>query len=210
MRTWSAVAKACFGLVAFAGLGLGSIAGCSSDDNTVTPGVDAGLVCPTTVADVGKACTVEGKVCPTGYTCGSFNQQAQCSCTNGHFACTDQTGAPIEAGGTPNCVPNGNGNDKQCPATESAADTAKCTTAGLICRYTGLTCSGASQPLQDVCMCAAPATGPGLVFRCEPSSCNPSSDASIPDRAVPPVDASDSAVPPKDANVAVDAPAEGG
>ena len=140
MRTWSALAKACFGVVALAGFGLGSVAGCSSDDNAAQPGSTPGLVCPTTVADVGKACTVEGKVCPTGYVCGSFNQQAQCTCKNGHFECFDATGAQIGHDAPPNCVPNGQGNDKACPASEGEADAVKCTTSGLICRYNGLTC----------------------------------------------------------------------
>ena len=49
---------------------------------------------------------------------------------------------------------------------------------------------------------------PGLVYRCEPSTCNPSADASVPDTA-PPHDAAADTAPPKDSAVA-DAPAEGG
>lgn len=202
MRTWSAMAKALMGVTAFAVVGMGWVAGCSSNDTSSgEPGVDAGLVCPVTIADVGKVCSVGGKVCPTLYSCGAFSQQAQCTCTKGHFDCNDSAGQPLMSPDQPpTCIPQGSGNDSKCPASEALADSKACTVSGLQCHYPGVTCSDGVQR-RDTCMCASAVDGgPGLVFTCEPAVCNPQADASAADTS-PPVDAAkpDTSTPPADA-----------
>jgi hypothetical protein len=185
--------------------------GCSSDDeNAAEPKPDAALgqgenICGfTTVgAAAGASCGIEDYACAIGYVCGAFNQQARCICTKGVFVCTDSTQATVEKGGTPACTPNGAGNDKECPTTQTLADQKKCTTSGLQCHYPGSVCPAPStQVNKDVCQCIASNDG-GLAFKCERQFCNPQSDASndLPDTAPPPpVDAG------KDA--AADAPAD--
>jgi hypothetical protein len=182
MLTRSRLRSACFAVMVLGGLtAASSMGGCSSDDETPKE-AGAALVCPVSIADVGKACAVEGKSCPTGYSCGAFSQQAQCVCAGGHFACTDQAGNDIVLGTPPTCIPQGNGNDARCPATEQAADGKLCGdagAAGLQCRYPGQQCkeNPPGQPNQDVCQCVALPAG-GLAFKCEPNPCNPSADAS--------------------------------
>ena len=187
MLTWSRFASACLGVIA---LGIGTMAGCTASSDAPAPQADGGLVCPTSIADVGKACTVEGKSCPTGYACGAFNQQAQCTCAGGVFACNDSAGEPIPAGATTaTCIANGSGNDSRCPSTEVNTDGLKCTVSGLQCRYTGFQCpeNPPNQPNIDTCQCVAKPGG-GLAYVCEPVLCHPSADASD-EGLVAPVDA---------------------
>jgi hypothetical protein len=170
--------------------------------------VDAGLVCPGSIADNGKACSVEGQSCPTGYPCGAFAQQATCVCTNGVFACTDATGAVVDPnGGTPACKPQ-TANNPNCPTAE--ADSTKCTDTGLQCFYAGVTCPGATAPSQDVCQCVANPSSTsnpaGLVWKCEPATCNPSADSGLDAPATP--DSADTSPPGHDASDSSTAPAD--
>jgi hypothetical protein len=196
MFTWSHFVKASLGGVACLALGFGAMAGCSSnDDNGSGPDVDAALgqgenICGfvTVGAAAGASCSTEGYSCGIGYVCGSFNQQAHCTCTSGKFVCVDSTQANVPQGGAPQCTSNGTGNDKACPASESAADQAKCATSGLLCHYAGSVCPPPSTQVNtDTCQCLVHDDG-GLSFKCERSFCNPGTDASndLPDAGPPP------------------------
>ena len=185
MRT-AGVTKAMWGGVLFFGVSWGTMAGCSTDDaSTAGKPVPAGY-CPNTVrAAAGVACTQDGLICPIGYQCGSVPEQANCVCTAGLFVCTDAAGETVAKGAEPTCVPQGQGNDQECPATEDVAHGKPCTTAGLLCYYSGLLCpEGNGVPNRDVCQCK----GSPLQLECEIESCHPKSDASDDAYVVPPVD----------------------
>jgi hypothetical protein len=179
--------KALFGGALALGTSWALVLGCSSKSNDTPETEDASLTCPRSLTEaIGASCPKEGQVCGIGYPCGSFQQQATCTCGGGKFACTDATGTDVAAGAQPACVGPGQANDKECPSTEVAAAGKACKTSGLLCYYTGALCPENSVPTSDFCQCLG-ATGGGLQFNCEPRPCNPRGDASdLPDTA--PVD----------------------
>src|SRR5262245_55877071 len=143
--------------------------------------VEAGApppVCPDTIplaVGTQSKCTTENYVCPIGYMCGSFPQQAYCACRkNGDvlsYACKTVTNKDIPAGTTdmtPFCqtiTPP----DPTCPPDEASASKQVCGNAGLQCFYEGATCTG-GQKLTNVCECRSGFTwdgSTGLVFFCE-------------------------------------------
>lgn len=152
------------------------LAGCSSSSSPPPP-PPVPVTCPAHVADaIGAPCGKEGMICEIGFPCGSFNQQAECTCTGGTFACTDQVQGAIPDGGAPRCGSNGHGNDSQCPATEDLADTFPCKTAGLLCFYSGVQCPKQPEPFTDSCQCVGDQMG-GLAYVCDRGFCNPAPDA---------------------------------
>jgi hypothetical protein len=166
--------------------------GCSSSSSS-SPPPDAATICPNTVQEAnGAHCPRDGFQCWLGFPCPPFNQQAECTCKNGSFQCTDQVQGTIPAGGSPQCKPTGGANDQQCPAGEANADNAACMTPGLLCFYAGLMCPGAAVPFTDECQCIGrtmPDAGNRLVYNCERQLCNPTADAApppLPEAAPPP------------------------
>jgi hypothetical protein len=145
--------------------------GCSNSNGNINTKLDAEAVCPNTVsAAVGAKCAYEGLVCEIGYTCGSFEQQATCTCNFGRtFDCTDSTGTGVDPGGDPACTSNGGPHDKECPGSEALAAGASCKTPRLICPYANNCPPVNNVGSFDTCECTAGAgkTG-GFAFVCEP------------------------------------------
>jgi hypothetical protein len=144
--------------------------GCSNSNGNINAAHDAEAVCPNTVtAAAGAKCAYTGLVCSIGYLCGSFAQQATCTCNNGRtFDCTDSTGQSVDPSGTPACTSNGGGHDNECPASEALAINASCKTAGLLCAY-----ANNCPPINNVggldqCQCTGGRADGGFVFVCEP------------------------------------------
>jgi hypothetical protein len=177
------VGKVFFGGILFFGVSWGTMVGCSSSTAPETTKPPAPFYCPNTVQEaVGAACTKEGAACAIGYACGAVPNQSHCTCTGGHFACTDSLGMPVMKGTDPGCADQGMGQDSQCPGSLASASGKACMTAGLLCYYTGAVCpenNGVAN--KDVCQCK----GSPLAFECEEQACHPKSDASTP----PPPDA---------------------
>jgi hypothetical protein len=154
------------GLALHALLGIGVAAGCSPDSPPSTVPPDADAVCPATVsAAETQPCGVEGLRCYPEYACGILSAIATCSCSRGHFSCSDVLGNALDAGdATPACpTPRDSG---ACPATRSAADLASCVETGLLCAYPRR-CPGSSG--YDKCECFPEATSDGgvrLRFQC--------------------------------------------
>lgn len=185
-------------IAAFMVWGLGaSSTGCSSDDVAATPDAAVAQDCPKTVLLAqGTTCREEALLCVIGYECGQFlNESARCTCTAGKFDCVDPHGAAIEDPAKPKCTSPGSGN-KDCPASQSAAEGASCKTPGQQCAFEGFTCSGNTSKNTDICFCTGgtpenDAAVP-LIYRCEIKGCTPPSDGSIPK---PDASKSDSAIP---------------
>ena len=149
------------------GLGLSALvtvtAACSSSDTTTA--TEQVVVKPTCPAFVDQAvnskssmskCNTEGYVCGIGYPCGSFQQQATCTCTGGKYACVSADGKEIQADTSSAdvsanfCIPQPP-SPEACPMDVTAAGK-QCQTAGKTCYYKGLTCSNGNQ-LTDNCYC---------------------------------------------------------
>lgn len=177
---------------------------CSS--NPPPPAPDAGpQLCPPTLVqastmggDAGEgtnsSCHVQGYSCFIGFACGSFIQQADCTCTLPDaggpmtFACQlTANGSEVPPDptmwGTPGdpsksfCVPLPNIADAgvECPDASVAATTATpCNAAGEICYYKGVTCPGDQVPIKtDNCQCNANVQGDaGLSWMCDIHTCN--------------------------------------
>jgi hypothetical protein len=145
-------------------LGVAVAAGCDS----ASPGAtapDADAVCPATVASAGgQPCGLEGLRCYPEYACGILSAIATCTCSRGHFSCTDVTGSALDADATPACPTPRDGG--ACPATRSAADVASCTETGLLCAYPSRCPSSRGY---DRCECFPEPAGDGgvrLRFHC--------------------------------------------
>ena len=157
-----------------------AMAGCTSETSAPEAQKPAPF-CPNTIKLAqGQACTQEGFVCPIGFPCGQFlSEQANCTCTKGKYACVDSMGKTVDPE-NPVCVSAGGGNAKECPSSLSATDNASCKTPGLQCHFAGPTCPGASSANIDTCECVgANEDGGTLHFVCEPTGCNPQSDAAV-------------------------------
>lgn len=161
--------------------------GCSSSSSDAEPAaLDGGPFCPASLAAALAAdttCQGEGFECPIGYACGAFAQQAICKCTGGKFTCADPHGAAIDSADNAPCTPSGGGAANECPAAESGTDGKSCSTPGLQCFYTGVTCVGKQAPNTDVCQCKTQGLadgGPSLAFHCEVDYCSATSDATVP------------------------------
>jgi hypothetical protein len=156
-------------------------AGCSSTSSSSAP-ADGQAYCFATVQETaGAACQVSGLECTPSYYCEGFQQLAFCTCTSGTFQCTDQTGAPVTAGGTPNCAEAGSTGTCPDPTKSNASSTegTACNKSGLIC-YFPTNCppeQGIIPP--DVCQCVGNGDG-GLRFVCDPG-CGQLGDGSVSD-----------------------------
>lgn len=162
-----------------------AVAACSSTDNTVE-NTDSGVkpVCPVSVDLAVKSstkCNAPGYLCTIGYPCGSFAQQAACTCgANGAFTCVSPNGTTIQADTTAPDVSNQycvaqKGTPDKCPGSATMGG-GKCTNAGQACYYAGQTCSGSSTPNTDVCTCEGVpvtdgGTGANLVWVCDVKGC---------------------------------------
>jgi hypothetical protein len=158
-----------------AALVLAALGGCSSDH----PAPAAAALpreCPASLTSAIAASCVEGQSCPIGYACGAFVQEAQCTCTGGHYACADATGAALTAGASPACVPFSP--PGKCPIAKT--DLSPCTTAGLACDYKGLSCPENPYPNVDTCTCTGDGDG-GLAFHCVIVPCVPRFDGGASD-----------------------------
>lgn len=156
------------------------VIGCSSKNaDNGSSNIDGGPFCPANLSaalDPKTSCQGEGFECPIGYACGSWAQQAYCTCTGGKFVCKTGRGEAINDVASAPCTAPGSGSDKECPSSQNGTEGTSCKTPGLQCFYTGVTCKGAESPSQDVCQCVTqplPDGGPQLAFRCEIASCNP-------------------------------------
>lgn len=164
-----------------------AVAGCSSDEEPAAgPTFSKGPFCPANLAgalDPKTTCSTEGFECPIGYSCGSFDAQAYCSCDKGKFVCKTPRGDAIDDASKAPCAPPGAGADKECPQSQAGLEGQACKTPGLQCFYKGFTCPESPDvPKSDVCQCVSqplPDGGPTLQYRCEIDYCNPKSDASF-------------------------------
>jgi hypothetical protein len=178
---------------------LSALSACSSTSSPAASGPDASPVCPNTViAANGSKCAVEGYTCWIGFPCTDppIPQQAECVCTGGVYQCSNPPGSPVQGPIPPNsqpqCVSNGQGNDKACPTSESDGQPCSSQQAGLICFYKGVQCPENSPGdfNTDECQCVnnpnpSGPDGGTLAFSCERQLCNPQGDAAPP----PPPDA---------------------
>jgi hypothetical protein len=165
-----------------------AMAGCTSETSAPEAQKPAPF-CPNTIKLAqGQACTQEGFACPIGFPCGQFlSEQANCTCTKGKYECVDSMGKTVDPA-NPVCVSAGGGNAKECPSSESSAAGASCKTPGLVCNFPGPTCFGSTTQNVDKCQCVGANKDSGVLeFSCEPTGCNPQSDAAV----SPPVDAAD-------------------
>jgi hypothetical protein len=177
------------------------IVACSSDNTTYPDGGGGQQICPTTIiqatADPGaegttSACHVENYACAVGFSCGQFQQQANCVCQtqNGtqRFVCTLNAvpsrvlDSPVT---DPNCaLPPGpgvtcadlcqpsqqDGGTEPCPTDKTTAGGTACKNIGQICTYT-TTCTGSPPPV-DQCQCVGNKTGDaGLQWSCDLNQC---------------------------------------
>jgi hypothetical protein len=191
--------------VALAALaGSGGVVGCSSNKGS-SEQPDAQTVCPVTADDaIGKSCGTEGLSCYPQYACGITQAILTCTCTGGHFQCTDVTGAQLADGGTPACPAVGDGGGP-CPASESVANLSPCgqQQEGQQCAYPA-ECDG-GVPSYDTCYCFTGQTKSGTVgLRWECSNTCGAAGGPLPDggghdAAMPPADAGSDAPETRDA-----------
>ncbi len=184
-------------------------AGCSSSSSPATPQADASAVCPVDPTKApGASCSQEGLRCGPEYLCGFIQTPLLCICTEGKFNCVDGQGNQLNPGDTPQCPMPGK-NNPACPANETAANLAPCTTAqtGMQCAYAP-TCMGGTLTY-DLCTCENGQTkggGYGLAFQCENSCGSVVSDAGTGDTGGPPP--VDSGAPPDTGAGGMDAAGE--
>lgn len=167
----------------FLALGVVAAIGCNGGTTSGGPS-DAEVVCPSTVMLAnGAACSREGYACWIGFSCGPYQQQAECVCTAGTYLCTDQAQGAIGPGGSPECKPFGGPNDSQCPASAVAAQSSACQTPGLLCFYAGAVCERDASPPTDECQCVGNLrgveAGSPLAYDCQISRCPTAFDASL-------------------------------
>ncbi len=179
--------------VAF-GLGLSALVSvstaCSSTSTNPSEQVTPKPTCPAFVHQAvahTTMCTAEGYVCGIGYACGSFSQQATCTCTHGGFACVapDGKGGTIDIpADTPEtevsasfCISQPNPVEA-CPMDVTAAQGKVCATAGKTCYYSGVNCPNFKDPLTDNCYCESSVqtlkdggTNIRLTWNCTVSAC---------------------------------------
>jgi hypothetical protein len=199
-RAWSrwAAALVKVGLVLGAGATLTMGEACGTATMTAPDATtnDVAPVCLVSLTDNGKACSAPAtQLCPVAIACNPTPQVAQCYCTGGSWQCSYGVpdGGIIAPGSAPKCFNEIGAMPGLCPTREPPPNEL-CSTAGLICAYTGLVCSGSSRPNTDTCQCSPPIgtttadgavvselpDGGSLVWICERELCNPTSDASIP------------------------------
>ncbi len=170
-------------------------AACTSSN----PPFDAGpgnQVCPSTIVeatastngDAGEGltnqCHVAGYICVIGFACGSFTQQAGCTCTlqpdkSYKFVCLKAAdGTTVPDGVTdPStlCTPvDDAGTPDTCPTDDTTATGTPCHTSGEICYYKGATCTGVQVQPTDTCQCKNAAGDAGqaiLAWSCEINAC---------------------------------------
>jgi hypothetical protein len=156
-------------------------AGCSassSNDATDPPqGTDttspALTACGTSVESInGKSCASSTRHCTVPITCGSFVQQARCTCENDRFACVDSTG-PIPPGHAPRCVDDPAPDEASCPDTMFEAQGKSCGTMGKTCYFQGSVCPERLGIRNlNYCRCTPREDGE-LAFECTVIPCNP-------------------------------------
>lgn len=160
------------------------VAACSDDAATPPAAIKPKPVCPETVPYAvasGTTCNSEGYSCGVGFGCtGGFAQQAECTCTGGHYACTTTEVTPREIPADTTdmlsfCQAT-NPPAESCPTAVAGTDGTTCKTPGKLCYYLGKTCPLATQPLTDVCICRSGGDA-GLAWLCETKVCNPTADA---------------------------------
>jgi len=153
------------------------LAACTSSNPTYDAGPQPQL-CPTTIEEATAAPGAEGTtsachmanfVCAVSFTCGSFIQQASCTCDGKVFTCvlpgTDAGLGPIDDGGSLCQSTESDGSANTCPTDKTTASGTPCTNAGQICVYQS-SCT-TSPPPQDTCQCIGDQVDAGLSWSCD-------------------------------------------
>ncbi len=160
---------------------LSVLAACTSSNPTPDAGPGAQL-CPVTIVEatapageegVTSTCHVDNYVCAIGFACGSFIQQASCTCNGTAFVCTlPGSSTPLTSVSDPTtlCQPvGGDGGSEPCPTDKTTASGTACTNAGEQCFYS-TTCTS-SPPPTDVCQCIGNQIDAGLSWSCDLNQC---------------------------------------
>lgn len=161
---------------------LSLLAACTSD-NPVADAGPGGQVCPVTIVQATAAagedgvtskCHATNYICVVGFQCGSFTQQATCTCDGSAFSCVLADGTAVAADVTdPSslCKPVNNPPPPDtCPTDKTTAQGTACKNAGQQCYYAS-SCT-TSPPPTDVCQCKGNELGDaGLSWACD-INCN--------------------------------------
>jgi len=158
------------------------VAACSDDAVTTPTTTTPKPVCPNNVplaVASTTTCASEGYACGVGFACtGGFAQQAECTCTGGHYACTVPNGTvvPPDTTDMTSLCQTTTPPAEACPSATAGTDGTACKTAGKTCYYAGKLCPLATTPPTDVCLCRA-GVDAGLTWLCETNVCNPTADS---------------------------------
>jgi hypothetical protein len=119
----------------------------------------------------GARCGHEAAICTFPVACSTFDQQATCTCNEGHFVCSDGVGK-IPVGDEARCVRMQSASTEACASTLEEAQGASCETLGHSCAYLGAICPGRPVQNTDTCTCLGDGDGK-LVMKCRVAQCNP-------------------------------------
>ena len=151
----------------------GTASEAAGSDPTDTTSSSVVTTCGVSVEAVnGKSCANAALKCTVPITCGAFEQQARCACTNGKMTCEDSTGF-IPPGHAPRCVSDPEPDTAACPNSMMETQGRSCGTLGKTCYFPGALCperQGARN--LDYCRCS-PDAGGKLSFECTIVPCNP-------------------------------------